>query len=131
MTDDTDDTPTGETAIDAGVCERVAAETDVEATDLAGALDVVAADLTDEHSRFEREYDHTTVEGTRVYLTDADEWRAIGDRLDLSETMRGAVRAAHEEQAERLLSEATAGYRELLAEGTAVVAGVDTAEEMV
>ncbi|WP_254537436.1 hypothetical protein [Halomarina litorea] len=131
MTDDTDDTPTGETAIDAGICERVAAERDVDADDLAGALDVVAADLTDEHSRFEREYDHTTVEGSRIYFVDGEEWADIGDRLDLSESTLGAVRAAHEEQAERLLSEATTGYREKLAEGTAVVAGVDTAEEMV
>ncbi len=131
MTDDTDDTATGETAIDVGICERVASEEGVDGDDLAAALTVVSADLHDDHSRFEREYDHTTVEGTRVYFVDPEEWGDVGDRLDLDDAMLGAVRTAHEEQAQRLLSDATAAHREQLAEGTAVVVGVDTAEEMV
>jgi hypothetical protein len=131
MTDDTDDTMSGETAIDAGVCERVATEADVDGEELAAALTVVSADLHDEHSRLERECDHTTVEGTRVYFADPAEWERVGERLDIEAEMRTAVRSAHEEQAERLLVDATAGHREQLAEGTAVVVGVDTAEEMV
>ena len=131
MTDDTDDTPTGETAIDIGVCERVAAEENVSVDDLAAALDVASADLHDDHSRFERAYDHTLVGGTRIYFADPEEWSEIGDRLDLDDAMLTAVRRAHEEQAERLLADVTTGHRQDVADGTAILVGVDTAEEMV
>ncbi|WP_254543525.1 hypothetical protein [Halomarina pelagica] len=118
------------TAIDAEVCERIAAEGGTDADDLVGALAVVDAALTDEHSTYEREYEYATVEGTRVYLADPAEWDDLAARLDLDASLRAAVARAHEAQAEKLLDDATAGRRAEVEEGTAIVVGTDTAEEM-
>ncbi|MFC6836347.1 hypothetical protein [Halomarina ordinaria] len=126
----TDTDATATTAIDREVCERVADDEGVEAEDLAATLDVVAASLTDEHSTYEREYDYTTVEGTRIYFADAAAWDGLASDLDLDSSLASAVRDAHRAQAAKLLDDAAAGHRAEVEDGTPVVAGVDTAEEM-
>lgn len=122
VSDDTETRSDGanSAAIDAAVVERVAADRGGSAEDLAGALVVVGADLTDAHHEYEHEYDHATVDGRRIYAATAEEWREIADQNDLDD-LADAVRAAHREQAEVLTDDLP---------GDPVVVGVDTAEEI-
>jgi len=120
----TDDTLTRATAIDEAACERAADATALDADDLAGAINVVDAELTDVHSQYEEEYDYETVEGIRVYAADERAWTALADRLDLSDDLREGARAVHAEQAEEVLEEGFDG------DPAPIVTEIKTAEDM-
>lgn len=120
MSDHTDADGENSAAIDAAVVEQVADREAVPVDDLAGALVVVGADLTDAHHEYERKYEYSTVAGRRIYAAEGDTWRAVAERNDLGE-LAEAVQAAHREQADGLLADGATP-------DAPVVVGVDTAE---
>lgn len=120
MSEHTDADGENSSAIDAAVVERVAGRESVPVDELASALVVVGADLTDAHSEYEREYEYTVADGRRIYAADTGAWRAVVERNDLG-GLAAPVRAAHRAQADALLADGATP-------DAPVVVGVDTAE---
>jgi hypothetical protein len=121
----TEDTPTRSTAIVEAACERAADVTGVSESDLTTAINIVDAELTDEHSDYENDYDYETVEGIRIYAADDAAWADLAERLDLSGELREGVRVAHNIQADRTL-----GEEALLEDAAPIVTEIKTAEDM-
>lgn len=121
----TDDTPTRTTAIDQAACEDAADVTGVDENDLATAINLVDAELTDEHSSYEDDYDYETVEGIRVYAADDAAWADLAERLDLSGELREGVQVAHDIQADRTLGEGA-----FTEDAVPIVTEIKTAEDM-
>lgn len=121
VTEHTDTGGENSSAIDAAVVERIADRSAVRTDDLSNALVVVGADLTDAHHEYERKFDHTTVDGRRIYAAAPETWEDLTMRNDLGD-VAGAVKEAHRAQADRLLPDETPE--------APVVIGVDTAESM-
>lgn len=121
VSDHTDADGRNSSAIDAAVVKRIANRSSVATDELANALVVVGADLTDAHQEYEREYDQTTVDGRRIYAAEEETWEDLIVQNDLGD-IAGAVKEAHRAQADELLPDETPD--------TPVVIGVNTAEAM-
>ncbi|WP_251328961.1 hypothetical protein [Haloplanus pelagicus] len=120
---------TGEAPITGTVVERVAEGVDPEPSAIADALLALNAELLGRHAAFERTADYVTVDGTRAYRIDRDEWATLIDDFDFGEATAAAVRLAHTEQA-RLLFAASVGADDRFSPDEAgVVIGIDTAEQ--
>ena len=128
MTDD-QSSETREVPIDDAVLDRTADRTGVDPDDVADALVVLNAELIGRHSRYERERDYATVDGTRAYRVPEAEWDELTAGLEFDDDVADAVELAHTEQAKLMFAGAT-GVDERFAEGEyGVVVGIDTAEE--
>lgn len=106
-------------AIQAAVVEAVADEYGIGVRELAAVITVVGADLTDSHHEYELEYEHATVDDTRIYAVTDDEWARVIERNDASD-LAEPLRVAHRKQAEQLVNQPPE---------SPLVAGIDTAEE--
>jgi len=120
---------TGEAPITGTVVERVAEGVDPGAPAIADALLALNADLLGRHAEFERTADYVTVDGTRAYRIDRDEWTALIDEFDFDDSMTAAVRLAHTEQARLLFTTAVGADDRFSPDEAGVVVGIDTAEQ--
>ncbi|MDS0297939.1 hypothetical protein NDI76_04220 [Halogeometricum sp. S1BR25-6] len=126
-----DDSPseTREAPIDDAVVHRAADETGVDPDELADALVEFNAALLGQHSKFEREGDHVTVDDVRAYRVPRAAWDDVVADFSFDDDVEEAVHRAHAEQA-RLAFASTADADEGFANDEAgVVIGVDTAEQ--
>lgn len=120
---------TGEAPITGTVVERVAEGVDPEPSAIADALLALNAELLGRHATFERSADYVTVDGTRAYRIDRDEWAALIDDFDFDASMAAAVRLAHTEQARLLFTTAVGADDRFGSDEAGVVVGIDTAEQ--
>lgn len=128
MTDDAT-VETGEAPITASVVEQVAEGVDPDASAIADALLALNGELLGRHAAFEQTADYVTVDGTRAYRIDREEWAPLVDEFDFDESMAAAVRLAHTEQARRLFTTAVDADDRFASDEAGVVVGVDTAEQ--
>jgi hypothetical protein len=120
---------TGEAPITGAVVERVAEGVAPDPTAIADALLALNAELLGRHSEFERTADCVTVDGTRAYRIDRDEWASLIDEFDFDDSLAAAVRLAHTEQARLLFTTAIGADDRFTPDEAGVVIGVDTAEQ--
>ncbi|AZH24027.1 hypothetical protein [Haloplanus aerogenes] len=120
---------TGEAPISGAVVERVAEGVDPDAPAIADALLALNAELLGRHAEFERTADYVTVDGTRAYRIDRDEWATLIDEFDFEDPMAAAVRITHTEQARLLFTTAVDADDRFTPDEAGVVVGIDTAEQ--
>ena len=120
---------TGEAPITGAVIERVAQGVDPDASAIANALLALNAELLGRHGSLERTADYVTVEGTRAYRIDRDEWAALTADFGFEDSMAAAVRLVHTEQARLLFTTAVGADDRFAPDEVGVVVGIDTAEQ--
>jgi hypothetical protein len=120
---------TGDVPITGAVVERVARGVDPTPSAIVDALLVLDAELLGRHAAFERTADYVTVDGTRAYRVDRDEWAAVLDEFDFDPSMAAAVRLVHTEQARLLFTTAVGADDRFGPDEAGVVVGIDTAEQ--
>jgi len=121
---------TGDLPITAAVVERVAEGVDPDASAIVDALVVLDAALLGWHSDFERTADgYVTVDGTRAYRIGRDAWRDLLAEFEFDDSLAGAVRLVHTEQARHLFTTTVGADDRFATDEVGVVVGVDTAEQ--
>lgn len=129
MASDSSVPDTQESAVGSPVVERVAARTDVAPDELATALVTLHGELLGRHARYERECEYATVDGTRAYRVDGEEWERLADEFGFREELAAAVEHAHTEQAGLLFARSVGMEDTFAPEESGVVVGIDTAEQ--
>ena len=120
---------TREAPIDDAVVQRAADETGVDAETLADALVELNAALIGQHSKFERDGDHVTVDDVRAYRVPEESWSDVVADFEFADDLGEAVRRAHAEQARLTFASTADADAGFAGDEAGVVVGVDTAEQ--
>lgn len=111
------------------VVERVAERTEVDPQRIVTALVELHGDLLGRHGRYERRFEYVTIDGTRAYRVDGEEWDDLASDFGLEEELATAVQQAHTEQAGLLFAKSVDAGDTFEDGESGVVVGIDTAEQ--
>jgi len=129
MSTDNTDSTSDMFGLDGAVIDRTADRAGVEPDRLAGALDVLHAELIGRHSNLERTTEYVTVDGVRAYRVASSVWAEFLEAFDFDADLAAALRAAHTEQARLLFAKSVTGDDHFGADEAGVVVSIDTAEQ--
>ncbi|GCF14764.1 hypothetical protein Harman_26990 [Haloarcula mannanilytica] len=122
-------TASTESGLDTAVIERAAERAGIDEKSLCDALVILHADLIGRHSKFEREFDYVTVDGTRAYRISDEVCDDLLSEFGFDDDIAAGVRLAHTEQAKLLFAKSVRGDDNFDADECGIVIGIDTAEQ--
>jgi hypothetical protein len=120
---------TGEASVTGNVVGRVAERVGADPQAVANVLVTLHAELIGRHAHFERRYEYVTIDGTRAYRVDNEEWDELLESFDVEAELAEAAQRAHTHQAGLLFAQAVGVDDQFAEDEAGVVIGIDTAEQ--